>query len=215
MTLVGHSAPDFTATAVLHDKQVVHDFSLSKYLGEKAVVLFFYPKDFTFVCPTELWAFQKHQQAFEARGAVVVGCSTDTAETHSAWLRTPAQEGGIQGVTYPLIADEDKTIASRFGVLGGRWSWDEQGQLVFEGPHPVAYRATFLIDTHGIVRHASVNDLPLGRNVAEVLRTLDMWQHVEKHGQVCPAGWQEGAAAMEPTAEGVASYMRTHHDHHA
>jgi peroxiredoxin (alkyl hydroperoxide reductase subunit C) len=170
------------------------------------VVFFFYPKDFTFVCPTEILAFQEKLAEFEKRGVAVVGCSTDTENTHLAWLSTPKDRGGIAGVTYPLVADVAKTIAYNFGVLAGEYVYDEEGRLVFNGV-PVAYRGTFLIDKEGLVRHYVINDLPLGRNIDEAIRMVDALQYVEKHGEVCPANWEEGKEAMQATREGVASYL--------
>lgn len=209
MSLLGTKAPIFKAPAVLDGGTVVADFSLDQFLGEKEVVLFFYPKDFTFVCPTELLSFQQKLPQFVTRNVALVGCSTDTEETHAAWLNTPRTNGGIAGVTYPLVADTSKTISTNYGVLGGRWDYDEVGQLVFTGI-PVAYRGTFLIDKEGIIRYISINDLPLGRNIDEILRIIDMWQHVMQFGEVCPANWEKGDVAMHATQESVSDYL-THH----
>ena len=206
MNLVGQKAPSFKAPAVVHGKEIVQDFSLQDYEGKKAVVLFFYPKDFTFVCPTEVYAFQEQREAFAERGVEIVGCSTDTEETHWAWLHVARSQGGIQGVTYPLVADTSKTIAANFGVLGGTWFVDEQDQLRFEG-NPVAHRGVFLIDKQGIVRHVLINDLSLGRNIDEILRTVDMMQHVDTHGEVCPVNWQAGKKAFKPTQEALLAYL--------
>ena len=151
-------------------------------------------------------AFQEKLAEFEKRGVAVIGASTDTEETHLAWLLTPQEEGGIEGVIYPLVADASKTIANNFGVLAGDWNYNEEGELIFEGT-PVAYRGTFLIDKEGIVRHETINDLPLGRNIDEMLRVVDAWQHVEKYGEVCPANWEEGKEAMEESRESVSSYL--------
>ncbi len=209
MSLVGKSAPVFNAAAVINGEEIVENFSLEQYIGKKEVMFFFYPKDFTFVCPTEILAFQTKLAEFEKRGVQVVGISCDTEETHLAWLMTPKANGGIEGVTYPLVADSSKTIASNFGVLAGDWSYDEEGRLTFEGA-PIAYRGTFFIDKEGIVRHETINDLPLGRNIDEMLRIVDAWQYVQKHGEVCPANWEEGKEAMSATREGVASYLSAH-----
>lgn len=209
MALVGTQAPLITAPAVINGTDIIENFSLKQFLGKQEVVLFFYPKDFTYVCPTELFAFQQKLKAFKDRGVALVGCSTDTAETHRAWLSTAPNNGGIAGVTYPLIADESKTIAANFGVLRGLWEANENDQLFFKG-EPVASRATFFIDKQGIVRHESINDLPLGRNIHETLRIIDMWHHTSKHGQVCPANWQEGEQAIMPTTTEVAKYLSTH-----
>ena len=209
MALIGNKAPAFEAPAVVSGGNIMHNFSLTQFIGQKEVLFFFYPKDFTFVCPTELIAFQERLDAFEERGVIVVGCSTDTEETHLAWLATPRNKGGIQGVTYPIVADGSKTIAANYGVLGGSWTYDEQDNMVFHG-QPVAYRGTFFIDKQGIIRHESINDLSLGRNVDEMLRVIDMWHHTEAFGEVCPANWTKGEAAMQETRESVAHYLATH-----
>lgn len=206
MSLVGKKAPVINAPAVVNGEEIVENFSLDQYLGKKDVILFFYPKDFTFVCPTEIHAFQEKLEEFEKRGVAVVGCSCDTEETHLAWLNVPKDQGGIQGVTYPILADSSKTIAHNFGVLAGDWNYDEEGSLTFEGA-PIAYRGTFLIDKEGVVRQETVNDLPLGRSVAETLRLVDALRHVEKYGEVCPANWEEGKEAMQATRDGVANYL--------
>ncbi|MES2273348.1 MAG: peroxiredoxin [Chlamydiota bacterium] len=192
MSLVGKKVPDFRAKAVIKDK-IYEDFCLSDYLG-KYVVFFFYPLDFTFVCPTELHAFQERLREFEKRGAQVVGCSVDSCFSHIAWLNTPKSQGGIQGVSYPIVSDIHKSIASAFDVLN-----EEEG---------IAYRGLFLIDRDGIARHQLVNDLPLGRSVDEVLRLLDALIFHEKHGEVCPANWEAGDRALKPTAQGVVEYFR-------
>lgn len=206
MSLVGKSAPVFNAAAVISGEEIVENFSLDQYIGKKEVMFFFYPKDFTFVCPTEILAFQEKLAEFEKRGVQVVGISCDTEETHLAWLMTPKANGGIEGVTYPLVADSSKTIANNYGVLAGDWNYDDEGKLTFEGA-PIAFRGTFFIDKEGIVRHETINDLPLGRNIDEMLRIVDAWQYVQKHGEVCPANWEEGKEAMSATREGVASYL--------
>lgn len=206
MSLVGKKAPVFTVGAVINGEEIVENFSLQQYIGQKEVVFFFYPKDFTFVCPTEILAFQEKLAEFEKRGVAVVGASTDTEETHLAWLMTPKANGGIEGVTYPIVADVAKTIAHNYGVLAGEWNYNEDGQLTFEGA-PIAYRGTFLIDKQGIVRHETINDFPLGRNIDEMIRLVDALHHVEKFGEVCPANWEEGKEAMSATKEGVAEYL--------
>lgn len=206
MSLVGKKAPLFNAAAVVDGEEIVENFSLEQYIGNKDVMFFFYPKDFTFVCPTEILAFQEKLGEFEKRGVAVVGASCDTEESHLAWLMTPKAQGGINGVTYPIVADPAKTIAHNFGVLAGDWNYNEAGALIYEGL-PVAYRATFLIDKEGTVRHETVNDLPLGRNIDEMLRLVDALRHVEKFGEVCPANWEEGKEAMTASREGVASYL--------
>ena len=209
MSLVGKKAPSFVAPAVINGEELVEDFSLDQYLGKKDVIFFFYPKDFTFVCPTEILAFQDKLKEFEKRNVAVVGCSTDTENSHLAWLTIPKNKGGIQGVTYPLVADVAKTISVNYGVLAGHYDYNEEGFMVFEGA-PIAYRGTFLIDKAGMVRHQVVNDLPLGRSIDEAIRIVDALQHHEKFGEVCPANWEEGKDAMSATTEGVANYLSKH-----
>ncbi len=210
MSLVGKKAPLFTADAVLNGEEIVDNFSLSDFIGKQEVVLFFYPKDFTFVCPTEILAFQERLAAFESKGVKVIGVSTDTAETHFAWLSTPKDKGGIEGVTYPLVADVAKTIAMNYGVLAGDYNYNEDGELIFEGVAPIAYRGTFFIDKEGIVRHEVVNFFPIGRNIDDTLRVVDAWHHNQEHGEVCPANWSEGEDAMTATPSGVADYLAKH-----
>jgi len=211
MAMIGKKAPVFRAPAVINGIEIVQDFSLAQFLGKKEVIFFFYPKDFTFVCPTELIAFQSALVEFEQKGVAVVGCSTDTEETHVAWLNTPRNQGGIMGVTYPLVADVAKTISANYGVLGGEWEYEEEGGLSFSGV-PVAYRGTFFIDKQGIIRHESINELSLGRNIAELLRIVDMWHHVEQFGEVCPVNWTQGQESIQATREGVASYLAKNMD---
>jgi len=206
MSLVGKKAPSFSVPAVINGEEIVENFSLDQYLGKKEVVFFFYPKDFTFVCPTEILAFQDKLVEFEKRGVAVVAASTDSEESHLAWLNLPKEQGGIMGVTYPIVADGAKTVAHNFGVLAGEWNYSEDGALTFEGA-PVAYRGTFLIDKNGIVRQETINDLPLGRNIDEMIRLVDALHHVEKFGEVCPANWEDGKEAMSATKEGVAAYL--------
>ena len=203
--LVGKQAPSFSATAV-QGAQIIEDFSLDQYLGEKYVVLFFYPKDFTFVCPTELHRFQEEIGEFEKRNVAVVGCSTDSEFSHFSWLQQPRKQGGIEGVNYPLVADINKTISNDYDVLAGEYVEDEYGELVVEG-EMVAYRGLFLIDKDGVVRHQVVNDMPLGRSIGECLRVIDALQHFEEHGEVCPMDWQKGDDAMAATHEGVSDYL--------
>ena len=193
-TLVTKEAPDFTAQAVMPDNSFA-EVKLSSYRG-KYVVLFFYPLDFTFVCPSEIIAFDAALPRFEKKNTQVLGCSVDSHFTHLAWKNTPRKQGGIGPIKYPLISDLTKQIAKDFGVLL------EQGG--------VALRGLFLIDRKGVVRHALINDLPLGRSVDEALRVLDALRFHEEHGEVCPANWHEGEEAMKPTAEGVASYLAKH-----
>ena len=193
--LVTKEAPDFTADAVYPDNTIAQ-LTLSSFRG-KNVVLFFYPLDFTFVCPSEILAFNKKLDEFKKRNTEVIGVSVDSKFTHLAWKNTKLEDGGIGQIQYPLVSDLKKEIASKYGVL-------------FEAAG-VAFRGLFLIDTKGNVRHALCNDLPLGRNVDEALRMVDALQFVETHGdQVCPANWKEGDEAMKPTQEGVASYLAKH-----
>lgn len=190
--LVGKQAPEFTAAAVMADGSINESFSLSDYAG-KDVVLFFYPLDFTFVCPSELIAFDHRIAEFEARGVQVIGCSIDSQFTHAAWRNTAVNDGGIGAVAYPLVADVKHEICQAYDV-----EFAEAG---------VAFRGSFLIDKNGTVRHQVVNDLPLGRNVDEMLRMIDALHFTEEHGEVCPAGWNKGDKGMVPDADGVASYL--------
>jgi peroxiredoxin (alkyl hydroperoxide reductase subunit C) len=189
--MVTKPAPEFTATAVMPDNSFNENFSLEDYRG-KYVILFFYPLDFTFVCPSEILAFDRALDRFKAKNCEVVGVSVDSQFSHWAWKNTPLDQGGIGNIQYPLVADLNKEISREYGVLL---------------PDGIALRGTFLIDREGVVRHAVVNDLPLGRNIEETLRMVDSLQFFEEHGDVCPANWKEGEEAMKPTAEGVASYM--------
>lgn len=193
-TLVTRQAPGFTATAVMGDNSFKEDFKLSDYQG-KYVILFFYPLDFTFVCPSEIIAFDKALDKFKEKNCEVIGVSIDSQFTHWAWKNTPVNEGGIGNIRYPLVADLDKTISRQYGVLL------DMG---------VALRGTFLIDKEGIIRHAVINDLPLGRSIDEALRMVDSLAFHETHGDVCPANWKEGEEAMTPTADGVADYLAKH-----
>jgi peroxiredoxin (alkyl hydroperoxide reductase subunit C) len=194
--LVTKPAPDFTATAVLADNTFKEDFKLSDLRG-KYVLLFFYPLNFTFVCPSEILAFNKAVDQFEDNNCQLVGISIDSHFSHLAWKNTPVNEGGIGQIRYPLVSDLNKSISRDYGVL------------LDAG---IALRGLFLIDREGIIRHQVVNDLPLGRNVNEALRILHALQFTEKHGEVCPANWNKGEEAMKPTAEGVAAYLSAHAD---
>lgn len=204
--LVGKKAPKFSAAAVVNGVEIVDGYSLDQFIGKKSVVFFFYPLDFTFVCPTELIAFQNKLEEFKKRDVEVVGCSIDSQFSHWAWLQTEKNKGGIQGVTYPIVADVTKTIAENYGVLAGEYGIDDDNNVTFEGA-AVAYRGLFLIDKEGVVRHQVVNDLPLGRSVDEALRVCDALNHFEECGEVCPANWKEGEDALQATAEGVADYL--------
>ena len=192
--LVGKQAPDFTATAVFGNNEI-KDLKMSDYKG-KYVVLFFYPLDFTFVCPSELIAFDHRLDEFKKRNVEVIGCSIDSQFTHLAWKNTPVNKGGIGQVQYPLVADVKHNICQAYDV-----------EFAAAG---VAFRGSFLIDKSGNVRHQVVNDLPLGRNIDEMLRMIDALQFTEEHGEVCPAGWQKGKAGMGASPEGVAKYLAEH-----
>lgn len=207
--LVGKKAPSFKAAAVVNGGTIEQDFSLDQFVGKNAVVFFFYPKDFTFVCPSELHAFQAKLGEFEARGVKVVACSTDTEESHWGWLQMPKNHGGIQGVTYPIVADTAKTISEAYGVLAGEYEYDMDGALVASGPM-IAYRGLFLINKEGIVMHQLVNNFPLGRNVDEALRMVDALQFFEENGEVCPANWVKGEDGMKASFDGVADYLSKH-----
>ncbi len=189
--LIGKTAPHFKAKTVVGGK-VIAEFSLSDFLG-KYIMFFFYPLDFTFVCPTELHAFQEKLPEFQKRGAQVIGCSVDSWYTHVAWMAQPKQKGGIEGVEYPIVSDLNKSIAKSYHVLK-----EEEG---------IAYRGQFLIDKEGIIRHQLVNDLPLGRSVDEALRLLDALIYTEKHGAVCPANWTLGSRSMKPDQKGLDEYF--------
>ncbi|MBU0480031.1 MAG: peroxiredoxin [Proteobacteria bacterium] len=191
--LVTKEAPDFTAQAVMGNN-AIEELSLSSYRG-KYVVLFFYPLDFTFVCPSEILAFNREVEAFKSRNAELIGVSVDSQYTHFAWKNTAVEQGGIGSISFPLVADLDKSISDAYGVLL---------------PGGVALRGLFLIDKEGVVRHQLVNDLPLGRSVDEVIRLLDALQFTEKYGDVCPANWKPGEEGMKPTAAGVAEYLAKH-----
>lgn len=190
--LVGKKAPDFTAAAVMGNNQINDKFNLHTFLKGKIGVLFFYPLDFTFVCPSEIIAFDHRLKEFKDLGAEVIGVSVDSHFSHIAWKNTPIDKGGIGQVQYPLVADLTKNIARDYDVLINE---------------AVALRGTFLIDQEGIVRHQVINDLPLGRNVDEAIRMVDALKFFQAHGEVCPAGWNKGKKGMKPSAEGVAEYL--------
>ncbi|MEN8251791.1 MAG: peroxiredoxin [Bacteroidota bacterium] len=206
MVLVGKKAPLFEASAVINGVEIIDDFKLSDYIGKKYILLFFYPKDFTFVCPTELFAFQEKLAEFEKRNVQVIACSTDTEQSHWGWLQMKKNEGGIDGVTYPVVADTNKTIAHNYDVLEGEWDYNEEGELI-ANRDMVAYRGIFLIDLDGIVRHQLVNDEPIGRSVDEAIRTVDAWQFHVEHGSVCPANWKPGDDAIEESHDSIADYL--------
>ncbi len=198
MVLVTRQAPDFTASAVLGNGEIVDNFNFKKHIVGKAAVVFFYPLDFTFVCPSELIAFDHRYAEFQKRGVEVVGVSIDSEFTHNAWRNTPTDNGGIGQVQYALVGDVKHSIAQAYGI-----------------EHPeagVALRASFLIDKNGVVRHQVVNDLPLGRNIDEMLRMVDALQFHEEHGEVCPAQWEKGKEGMKDSPEGVAKYLKQNAD---
>ena len=204
--LVGKRAPSFSAPAVVNGGEFVEDFSLDQFIGKKYVIFYFYPADFTFVCPTEIIAFQDKIAEFEKRGVALVGCSVDSKFSHWKWLQTELKNGGIKGVTYPLVADNAMTIAENYDVLAGTWETTEEGEATFVGV-PEAYRGLFLIDKDGVVRHQIVNDMPLGRNVDEAIRLVDALQYSEEHGEVCPANWQKGDRALKENQDSISSYL--------
>lgn len=195
--LVGKSAPNFIATAVMPNNEINNNFDLTKYLNGSIGVVFFYPLDFTFVCPTEIIAFNHRLGEFSSRGVKVIAVSIDSHFSHYAWKNTSVSQGGIGNIQMPMVSDLDKSIARDYDVL-----MDEK----------VALRGSFLIDGNGIVRHQVVNDLPLGRNVDEMLRMVDALTHHDEHGEVCPAGWRKGDEGMNPNAEGVADYLTSNAD---
>jgi peroxiredoxin (alkyl hydroperoxide reductase subunit C) len=204
--LVGKKAPSFSASAVVNGGEFIDDFSLDQFAGKKYVVFFFYPADFTFVCPTEIIAFQEKIKEFENRNVAVVGCSVDSKHSHWKWLQTELKDGGIKGVKYPLVADPALNIAENYDVLAGSYEYTEEGEASFVGI-PEAYRGLFLIDKEGVIRHQIVNDMPLGRSIDEVLRLVDALQYSEEHGEVCPANWHKGDRALKENAESIASYL--------
>lgn len=195
MNLVTKSAIDFIAPTVLSDGKVVDDFCLSKHVKNKYAVLFFYPLDFTFVCPTELISLNNKISEFAKRNVEVIGISVDSKFSHSHWRKTPIKEGGIGEISYPLVSDIKKSISRDYGIL-----YDDS----------IALRATFIIDEKFIIRHQSINDLPLGRSIDELIRTIDAVEHNKEHGEVCPAGWKKGKPAMQASDEGVADYLNSH-----
>jgi peroxiredoxin (alkyl hydroperoxide reductase subunit C) len=204
--LVGKKAPSFSAFAVINGGDIVEGFSIEQYLGKKYVLLFFYPADFTFVCPTELLAFQEKLKEFDEKNVAVVACSVDSKYSHWKWLQTEPNQGGIKGVKYPIISDLSKTISENYDVLAGEYDYSEDGDVTFKGSAE-AYRGLFLIDKKGIVRHQTVNDMPLGRSVSEAMRMVDALQFFEEYGEVCPADWHKGEKAMKETQQSVADYL--------
>lgn len=203
--LVGRKAPLFEAEAVVNGSDFVEKFTLEQYIGKKYVVFFFYPLDFTFVCPTEILAFQEKMAEFEKRNVAVVGCSTDSKFSHWAWLNMEPKDGGIKGVKYPLVSDLSKTISQNYDVLAGEYLYNEDEEMEFDGA-PVAYRGLFLIDKQGVVRHQVVNDMPLGRSIKEALRMVDALQFYEEHGEGCPADWNEGEEGIKESHQETTDY---------
>ena len=204
--LVGKKAPGFSAPAVINGGEIVEGFSLEQFLGKKYVVFFFYPADFTFVCPTELLAFQSRIKEFEERNVAVVACSVDSKHSHWKWLQTELKQGGIMGVKYPLVADLSKTISENYDVLAGNYEYSDEGDVSFKGD-PRSYRGLFLIDMKGVIRHQTINDMPLGRSISETLRMVDALQFYEENGEVCPADWHKGERGMKETQKGVSDYL--------
>ncbi|MBW8362193.1 MAG: peroxiredoxin [Kaistella sp.] len=210
MSLVGRKFPNVTVDAMseMGDDLRINILEEATKNHQK-VLLFWYPKDFTFVCPTELHAFQEAQEEFKKRNTVIIGASCDTNEVHFAWLNTPKDNGGIEGVTYPILADTHRQLANLLGIVDQDFDYDAEGNESFSGSN-VTYRATYLIDETGKIFHEAVNDMPLGRNVKEFLRLIDAYTHVQKHGEVCPANWEEGKAAMNADRKSTADYLANH-----
>lgn len=212
MSLVGKQFPSISVDAMDHMGDDLKINVLEEATkNAKKVLLFWYPKDFTFVCPTELHAFQEALPEFEKRNTIVIGASCDTNEVHFAWLNTSKDNGGIEGVTYPILADTNRNLANVLQILDIQSTTynEELDTLILEGSN-VTYRATYLIDETGKVFHESVNDMPVGRNVNEYLRLIDAYSHVQNFGEVCPANWEEGKDAMSANRDGVASYLAAH-----
>ncbi|MDC8004782.1 peroxiredoxin [Aureisphaera galaxeae] len=212
MAFVGKKFPNLTVDAIsktgVSEKVNVLEMAQKE---NKKILLFWYPKDFTFVCPTELHAFQAAMEEFEKRNTLVIGASCDTPEVHFAWLNTPKKMGGIEGITYPIIADSNRNLSTQLGILDiTNERYDEATDTVLVEGDNVTYRATYLIDEEGTVFHESINHMPVGRNVEEFIRLIDAYTHVQQNGEVCPANWQEGATAMNADREGVAEYLSQH-----
>jgi peroxiredoxin (alkyl hydroperoxide reductase subunit C) len=208
MSFVGKKFPNVTVKAIDEMGDAFEMNLLEKAVNEKKkVLLFWYPKDFTFVCPTELHAFQSASEEFAKRNTIVVGASCDTAEVHFAWLNTPKANGGIEGVKYPLIADSNRNLSNILDILDGEYIDNENYLIAGDN---VSYRATYIIDEEGTIVHESINHMPIGRNVYEYLRIIDAYTHVQTHGEVCPANWEQGKDAMNANRDGVASYLSKH-----
>lgn len=211
MSLVGKKFPNITVDAMseMGDNLRINILEEATKKNKK-VVLFWYPKDFTFVCPTELHAFEELKKEFEKRNTIIIGASVDTCEVHFAWLNTPKDQGGIEGVSYPILADTTRNLSNALGILEADHIYNEELEnYLIEGSN-VTFRATFLIDENGKVFHESVNDMPLGRNVKEYLRLIDAYTHVQKYGEVCPANWEEGKEAMHADRKSTAEYLAKH-----
>jgi peroxiredoxin (alkyl hydroperoxide reductase subunit C) len=212
MSYVGKKFPNLSVKAIdeLGDAYQINVLEKAQQ-EKKKILLFWYPKDFTFVCPTELHAFQEALSEFEKRNTLVIGASCDTAEVHFAWLNTAKDNGGIEGVTYPLISDANRNLSATLGILDGvEANYNEDTDMVEIAGDNVTYRATYLIDEEGKVFHENINDMPLGRDVNDFIRLIDAYTHVQTHGEVCPANWEEGKDAMKANSKGVKEYLSTH-----
>lgn len=210
MSLVGNQFPNITVDAMSEMGDNLRINILEEATNnKKKVLLFWYPKDFTFVCPTELHAFQEALKEFEERNTIVIGASCDTNEVHFAWLNTPKDNGGIEGVTYPILADTHRQLANALGIVEQFFDYDEEGNEIISGSN-CTYRATYLVDETGRIFHESVNDMPLGRTVNEYLRLIDAYTHIQTHGEVCPANWEKGKEAMSADRNSTAEYLAKH-----
>lgn len=211
MSIVGRKFPNLSVAAMNEMGDTIQVNVLEEAMNnKKKVCLFWYPKDFTFVCPTELHAFQEALPEFDKRNTIVIGASCDTAEVHFAWLNTPKNNGGIEGVTYNLLADSNRNLAEILDILDVDFDYNEELDMDILVGDMVTYRATYLIDEEGTVFHEGVNHMPLGRNVNEYLRLIDAYTHVQEKGEVCPANWEEGKDAMNANRDGVADYLAKH-----
>ena len=207
MSLIGRKFPNITIDAMSEMGDDLRINILEEATNnQQKVLLFWYPKDFTFVCPTELHAFQEAQEEFKKRNTIIIGASCDSNEVHFAWLNTAKDNGGIEGITYPILSDSHRQLANLLGIVDQDFEYDEEGQEIFSGSN-VTYRATYLIDESGKIFHEGVNDMPLGRNVKEFIRMIDAYTHVQKHGEVCPANWEEGKDAMNADRKSTAEYL--------
>lgn len=210
MSLVGNQFPNITVDAMSEMGDNLRINILEEAINnKKKVLLFWYPKDFTFVCPTELHAFQEALKEFKERNTIVIGASCDTNEVHFAWLNTPKDNGGIEGVTYPILADTHRQLANALGIVEQFFDYDEEGNEIISGSN-CTYRATYLVDETGRIFHESVNDMPLGRTVNEYLRLIDAYTHIQTHGEVCPANWEKGKEAMSADRNSTAEYLAKH-----